>query len=307
MTRVTLVAVLVLTFAAHAAPAQAQVGARGFYEDVESVYLRASVEIVIRHPLYDGHTAPVQGVGFVEHWGQGDRFRTVVWVDPVLGLGGSMDVAFDGAFYQVHLLDMDSLSRFQQPFQFGESLQVPTPIRNPFYLPVTYLAASDDDCPACPLTLPLVKSEEIWSRVSLSGAESVVDVLGGSLDGEGYNYRVYHQTTEIESGSGTMGRLERIERVGVDALIRQSLAFSQFQDGFPHVIRLSGYDPEESSEVVVTVNYEIEELVLNDRLDNTVFTIAPNETTRVFEDGELIQEAKSTPMESHEPSNDPPK
>ena len=38
------------------------------YSSVHSVHLRATVEVSIRLPLYDGHRTPVHGYGNYEHW-----------------------------------------------------------------------------------------------------------------------------------------------------------------------------------------------------------------------------------------------
>lgn len=271
-------------------PAQTDAqAAQEFYDGIKSVYLHASVDVKILSPLYEGHDAPIQGVGLVEHWEQGDRFRTVVWVDPKLGLMTNLEIAFDGEHYQMHFLDTRTLANEQPTFRMGELLQVPTPIPNPFYLPVKYLAPSDDDCPGCQLTLGFVKSDQIWPKIPLArGMKSaIIDVVGGARAGEGYNFRIHRAPAAgFKTGADTMGGLKRIDRVGIDTLLRESIEFSQFEDGFPRAIRFSGYEPaKDSTEAVVVVEYKIEELILNSSIDDSVFMISPEAGTAVWDNG----------------------
>ncbi len=266
--------------------------AREFYDGVDSIYMRASVDVAIESPLFEGHDAPVRGVGFIEHWEQGDRFRTRVWIDPKLGLMTNLEVAFDGEHYQMYLLDTKTLANERPLVLPGQLMQVPTPVPNPFYLPIKYLAPSDDVCPACQLTLAFVKRNEVWSKVppSMPIDSAIVDVAGGERAGEGYNHRVYSASAGIEAEAGTMGGLERIDRVGIDTLVQDSVVFSQFEDGFPHRIRLSSYEPQKDPpQTVVVVDYQVEELVLNSVIGDTVFTIAAEEGSAVWDGGTPVR------------------
>lgn len=252
---------------------------RDLYKGPGSVHLRASVEVTVHRPLGKDQVAPVQGSGFVEHWEQGDRFRTVVWIDPDLGLMGNIDIAYDGDDYQLYLLDSQTLAVERPPFRSHGLLPVPTPVPNPFYLPVSYLAPSDDDCPACQLTLEFLRQDGVWPELGDAAADSF-EMPGGARHSVGYYFRI-HGPREAGSDEG-----QRIDRLGLDDALWQSVVLARFSDGFPHWIEVTGYEPgDPEGSPRTTVRYRIEELTLNADLDAAVFTIAPERDTAVWLQG----------------------
>lgn len=257
--------------------------ARAFYSGLDSVRLRATVNVTITRPLYEGHKAPIQGEGFIEYREQDGRFRTTVWVDPKLGLVANMEVAYDGENYQVHFLDDGALSVDQPQFQLGEFLSVPTSIPNPFYLPLPYLGPDDDACPGCQLTLPFVQKTDAWSKLSMDS--EIGEAVGGARGGVPYDYRV-HAIAASSEQVASLEHVERIDRVGLAGDVQQSSVFSDFEDGFPRVIRVLGYEPNHE-DPVMTIEYAVEELVLNSKLLDSVFTITPGSATTIFENGSV--------------------
>jgi outer membrane lipoprotein-sorting protein len=290
------------------APQAALEHLKSLYPEIESVHLRASVEVSVRLPLYEGHRVPLLGYGTIEHWEKDQKFRTQTWVDPKLGLFRNLEIAYNGEHYQYHELDSGLLALEEPQFVSEDLMSVPAATPNPFYLPLSDLAPGDDECPGCQLTLNFLKDEARWDRklaaMQISkNSGSMAHLPGGTRLGEMYSYQV--RVGEMEGVAGGVQeppRISRIDRIRSDGKLTASTVFSGFAELevqgsgpgkkllFPREIRMDGYDPDQTEgQHAVRVEYKIEMIELNVDLADEIFTIESDGQTVLWERGELVQ------------------
>lgn len=280
-----------------------------FYEQAESVHFRAVLDVSVRLPLYEGHATPVSGHGLIEHWEQDGMFRTKVWVDPRLGLGDNLEIAYDGIKYQLYWPDTGVLAIEDPQFMANGLMFVPGPVPNPLYLPVAHLAPSDDQCPGCQLTLGFLNNAENWAEKmstmnSFKATDPVFHLSGGSRAGEAYTFQVNMRAAEsLEVATKSLSDISRIDRLRPDGRIITSVVLldsveipaKNLSDDkplrFPKEIRLLGYDPDQPAgeHIVTRVDYAIEQLEVGSDIDYDVFVIEQEKAVAVWEKGVEIR------------------
>jgi hypothetical protein len=269
---------------------------RDFYDSVETVHVRAEVEISIRAPLDQNHPAPVTGRGTIEHWESGRMFRTRASLDPRLRLVEDLEIAMDGDSYQIRFTASDVLAVEEPDLSEDGLVQVPLPTPNPFYLPALFLAPSDDRCPGCQMTLDYLGEPGRWTgafsalRSGWSQAERLA-VAGGEREGVPYGFELVTRGSEL----GAPAReLSRIRRLRADGTATASIELSELEpvagaEGrrFPRRIVLRALDPDASAgrELISVAEYRIEVLEVNGPLDAATFTLSPGEKTALWDRG----------------------
>lgn len=272
---------------------------RAFYASADSIHMRASVEVSIREPLYEGHPAPVSGEGIVEHWESGGMFRTRASLDPRLGLLEGFDYALGPAGYQLYNPAGDVLAVEDPRFSSEGLVQVPLPTPNPLYLPAAFLEPGYDACPGCQLTLDFLNQTGRWTEAlsqRSSGLGPGADLIapGGSQDGVPHEFVIRFR--ERDRGDlGDAGReVGSICRISSDGEV-VTITLLDFQPvsgaehlRFPRRILHQGEypDAEEGQRLSSIAEYRIEVLEVNRAIDPSIFTIAPGAETAVWNRGE---------------------
>lgn len=278
---------------------------RKFYASADSIYMRASVEISIREPLYEGHPAPLCGEGIIEHWESGNMFRTRASLDPRLGLLEGLDYALGPAGYQLYNPAGDVLAVEDPRFSPEGLVQVALPTPNPLYLPTVFLEPGDDACPGCQLTLDFlnetgrwVDALSQWSSGPDTGGELVV--TQGGRDGAPVEIVIGFRERDGD-GLGNAGQeVGSIRRIGVDGtVITTTLLDFQPVPGaehlrFPRRILHQGdaLDAEEGMRPSSIAEYRIEVLEVNEAIDPSIFTITPGAETALWNRGEPVSAEK---------------
>ena len=275
-----------------------------FYNKAPSVYLRASLDVSVRLPLYEGHAVPVNGQGVIEHWEQDGRFRTKIWVDPRVGLAENVEIAYDGTNYRLYWPDVGTLAVEEPRFMAAGLLMVPGPVPNPFYLPVAHLVPSDDGCPGCQLTLSYLKNPENWAEkmsALYSSADSVFNLPGGTRAGEPYTFEVaMKEVDSAKEAKKAFSTLHWVYRKRPDGKIISSIHLEDMMDvttrdeqrlQFPRTIEFAGYDPDQprGQHLVTLVDYVIEHLEVGSDFED-VFQLEGEPTVSAWEQGELTAE-----------------
>ena len=253
------------------------------YADVRSVHIAAKATIY----LYGANAR--SGSGSYEYWADGERYRIKCSTDPHLELFSDTEFAYDGQRF--YFLDRKTgiLSYRQQdePRSFAA-------LPNPLFLPVDFLSRDDDDCVFCTPRLPEFKSKSArWSsRIEGIAIKSMgkdkttanditeVEMPGGIVEKIGFKLRMRVK----ESPDGSI-RPTKIERVGLDGKSLTSITFDNFMQTafgeFPLAIKMESFD--ESASPMLTIEYAIRVLEVDQPIDNSIFAIRFEEAEGVWD------------------------
>ncbi len=287
---------------------------RDFYRGLESVYLKTKVEISIRAPLYEGHSAPVEGAGVIEHWENEQGFRTRASFDPRLQLVSNLDIAMSEGDFRIYDPAADLLA-IEEPEHLVDGLvSVPLPTPNPLYLPALFLAPGDDACPACQMSLDYVSETSRWQAahadmaVDEGASPSTAERFIGYREGDPYRMRIHFGPTKPPKPAlarsvapiGSRG-IVRMERLRADGEVLATYVFSDFRpvngaEGrlFPMRIQVAAHAPgeEPSRSTPVMTEYSIEALEINEPVARSALVVDPGKDTAVWSRGELLVAAE---------------
>jgi len=277
-----------------------------FYRQTDSVKIVATVEFDIREPLFKGHSAPLVGTGSFEHQESSAMFRTRASADPRLHILEGFDIAFDGNDYQLYNSAANTLALQDPKFGDGQLLPVPTPMPNPFYLPVAFLAPDEDKCPGCQMTLEFVRQSPKWQSAeaemrTLGNSDGVLKLNGGSRDGEQYEFAVRLRTqlaTHVANdgpGGPAHEEVGVIERCRLDGAVVSDITFSDYRpiagtkSLFPRriVIRDLNPDAKPAERLLSAIDYLIQSVEINPKIDESEFVIKPRSDTAIWNRGVL--------------------
>lgn len=266
------------------------------YAAVKSVHLAADVKIA----LYgDDFRA---GSGSYEYWAEGDRYKIKCATDKNLGLKSDFDLAYDGKRFYIFDRRMGVVS-YRQKDEPRSVAALP----NPFFLPLDYLSADDDDCLFCNSRLRDLKSpNERWraraSALALKshgrdeatgGTEREVEMPGGKLNGRPFKLRVRTVDVGEETHTG------QIERVGADGRVLSSVAFSGFAEGalgrFPRSITVRAYG--DDGKLAMQAEFTVKTVEVDVPIDDAAFRVGFDEAEGVWDSDEkkFVKEKPAKP------------
>lgn len=283
---------------------------RELYSQLGAVHFRASVEVSIRNPLYEGHATPLHGFGHFEYWEDNGKFRSQAWIDPRLGLMDNLEFAYDGSRYQMFDFDQGVLAVEEPQFLMGDFQKVPTAVPNPFYLPIKFLGPGDDACPGCLPTLGHAQRESAWNiaerelrptmtvGVESQDAAEGYRLPGGERMGQPYDFQIVTGPVSQKTSASQRFPLERVQRVNAQGQLIESIHFSKpiAIDGsatghtFPSKITMFAIDPSLPADdhVVVVIDYTIEVMETRDGFEDATFVLPADEASAIWVRGELV-------------------
>ena len=283
------VVVTLLALGTPGARAQDLLGAleslRASYQALESVHLVASAEIFIGS---DPTGTSAAGMGEFEYWAEEDRYRIACRTPPRLGLAPNVQVAFNGALFQLLLEEMATLS-----IQAADARQLPVALPNPLFLPLDFVSPDDSECDGCALRMTDLKALELWDRrVSAARVDRPAGsnnagwrslrMPGGVVEGEPYQYRLFLEDP------GPQARLRRIERLSDsdEVLLTIELDDYRLAQGapfrFPHKINVKLHAPD-SDDLAMELTYTIQTLEVDRPLAEEVFTLEVSEDIKIWD------------------------
>jgi hypothetical protein len=294
-----------ISAAAASDPQDPSGGMMSLYRGATSVHVRASVYVEINR----GGDDLVTGQGIYEYWEEGDNFRLSYWLSPDLGVMGNLEYAYDGTYYQLHLVGDSTVHLEDSPknVRKDDLLLLTAPIPSPFHLPIQPIVPSVDECSSvhCLPTLRYLHDAKHWQKFGKQahrGSERDSGVRihapGGSEGGYDFEYEI-----GLRPSSQGPEELTTIEKIGKDGEVISAVTFSDFEtvnsgrvqgkaaNRFPMMMTYQVMNPGgvDRSEPVLRVRYKLETLEIDSDLNDQVFTIAVDETMDVAYNNQPIQ------------------
>lgn len=259
------------------------------FSALEAVNLKAAVEVQKAGRTPSGAQSNT-GLGSYEYWEQGDLYKVSVTLPDALEMSRVTDVAFDGFLRQMFFADTRMVTESRE-----DSRQVPVAVRNPLFLPLSFLnPALGDTCGLCELRLADLRAAEQAQHTAPPTS------AGGPGPGEARDYQVLMS----ENGED----IAAIEARGASGQVLSRALFSDYQEvpgelswRFPMTIRLESIsETSEDQPPRLVVVYHIEHLTSNRPVEPGTFRIPLGKAERVWED-----EDRSFVKRPHEPPRHP--
>lgn len=257
------------------------------YARLQSVIFDATINIQLWR---EGQV--VSGQGTVKYRATGNLYRYEVELSDELvkaGLMRNVAVAWNGKqhFFYDRAIDVLSI----QPVEERRNIAA---VPNPFFLPLDFLAWTDDSsCSGCMMRLQDIGALGNWEqrRENLRVISSeqnpalIHDLLaasGGIMQGEKFDYNL-----RIVGRRGDSRQLDSISRTKPDGQRLVQVVFSQYEsvDGavvkFPFETKLGAMKPDGSPALLAT--FKVSKLMLNTTIDESEFRLLPGKNTKVVD------------------------
>lgn len=255
------------------------------FSTVSSVHLEAEVAIMIETP--DG---PLFGTGAFSFWEQGDLFKIRSETEGIEGLMHDVEWAYNGEESLLWLLEPNTLTE-----NISLTLEAPTALPNPFFLPVEFLSRRHT-CPTCRTSL----NEIVQERPLLTELQRRQVAVGKSTSGTPGEARTTLVLAKSETGPRYAVSLAQSQGLWTPATIRHTrsdtgeemlIQLSDYQRApalvFPRSIQVETKDP--STRASAQVTFRITTLEVNDSLPLATFGIQGNKDTNIMRMQEVQQ------------------
>jgi hypothetical protein len=263
---------------------------RDFYAAIKTVRLKARAEISRTIAVGPGETETRSGVGTIEYWEAGDRFRRNTRTSPELELIDDMDAAYDGTLLQhVRFMIPGEDSEAPRTFMSVTAVRQPVPsaVPNPLFLPADFMRISTENCPSCQPGVAELRDALLWSEASadakvfaISGQTTVEIPTGALLD------RTFTYVVEKPTGKALPGRIryrgfDGMELVSIEMSSERRFGPKGSDFSFPTRFKIQsgvreGWDG-------MSFDIVIEELVINEDIDPSVFKLDRDAADVIFD------------------------